>query len=113
MKSLFFIFLFSLSNAYALEIQCDSDLEQIDVVFKTSNQTNTTYLLFFNENSVVKHWALEKQLVENDYLSFSYEDTETKIFIDKQKRQGKIISQTALLEDKRNFYLRNCESFEK
>jgi len=37
---------------HALEIQCDTNVQDIDVVIKTSPDTGITYLLFLKESTV-------------------------------------------------------------
>jgi len=92
----------------ALELQCQTPWEDVLMVIKTSPETQTTYLLFLNDEGVEKYWPLPHNFITDNLEHFLYADSETQIEINKQKLTGLISSEENLFRNERLIPLNHC-----
>lgn len=100
-----------ITNASALEIQCDSIWNDILVVLKKSPATNVSYLLFLGEKDLEKYYVIYKENYTYTGSSFHFEDEQTSINVNLNTTQGEISSTSALFRGEGNLPLTNCQSF--
>jgi hypothetical protein len=95
-------------HVYCFEIQCQTNWKDVLMVIKTSEMSQTTYLLFFNEHQLEKHWPLLKSNYQNSENNFTYHDNDTEIYIGYNLAKGFIKSMEPLFRDKKLISLTNC-----
>ncbi|MCR9204388.1 MAG: hypothetical protein NXH75_07420 [Halobacteriovoraceae bacterium] len=106
---LFFIFLFSIS-AHALEIQCSTEWEEIDLVIKTSESSGTTYMLFLKGNQLEKYWPLPEGSFQSTGDSFQFKDDQTHLKIH-LGGEGVLSSTPPLFRETEEIKLSSCLLF--
>lgn len=110
MKSLF-LFLFTLTfSTQALEIQCKTQWEETDLIIKTSESSQVTYLLFLKEDQLDKYWPLPDGSFSFQENIFTYQDEQTSLSI-LVNGEGKLESTPPLYNNESSIQLTNCLSF--
>lgn len=110
MKALL-LFIFLTPSVQAFEIQCSTQLESVLMVVKTSEMSSKTYLLFLNESQVEKYYPIDDQYVANDPATFHYQDSDSKIMINKIKKSGQIISSGFIFRNESIIQLSDCVEY--
>jgi hypothetical protein len=106
------LLIFSLTNScFALEIQCETTIEGVTFVVKTSEQSGVTYILFIDEQSVLAYWPIPEESFRHDEQGFNFEDNETNIAIETQSSNGNIQSSNSVFNGEHDLQLINCELF--
>ena len=90
---LLFILIYGISSVKALEIQCHTpNFDDALIVVKTSETSNKTYLLLFNETDLEKYWRLDDSMWSDNEHMFHYRDEESEILIKKTTLDGSFSS---------------------
>lgn len=95
----------------ALEIQCITNFQGIDLVVKTSDLTQHTYLFLLSENDVEKYWHLSDNLFQSDETSFKYQDEDSELSIDLISTSGYLKSSGPIFHNSNEIQLSNCLKF--
>jgi len=83
------------------------------MVIKKSEMSNSTYLLFLNNEALEKYWPLDPKLTENNENLFSFEDQDTTILIDKESGNGSIVTKGPLLRETSEIQLTQCKEVQE
>lgn len=91
MKSMLLIITLLIHSAtlFATEIQCQSNVEGIDIVIKKSPQTQLFYLLLFKEENVLPIRLNSSSIFMTD-KSLNYNHDEVKVFINLEELVGEV-----------------------
>jgi hypothetical protein len=98
-------------QAFAYEVQCQTQWDDLLLVVKVSPSSLKTYLLFMNENEIEKYWHLPASNIKVSSSSFLFKDEDTEINIDLLKNQGRVYSLAPIIRDTRSIKLKGCETF--
>lgn len=97
-------------SSFGLEIQCNTEWENIDLVVKTSESSGVTYILFLKGDELDKYWRLPDGSFESSDSSFSFKDGETSLEIT-VGAEGILKSTPALYNDAEEIKLSSCLPF--
>ena len=79
------------------------------MVIKKSETSNTTYLLFLNDEALEKFWPLDPKSTIQDETVFSYKEKDTHIHVNKETQRGKITSEYLLIRGEKSITITNCK----
>ena len=109
---LLLILIYGISSVKALEIQCKTpSFEDALIVVKTSENSNITYLLLFNETDLEKYWPLDDSMWSDNEHMFHYRDEETEILINKTTLTGSFNSQGVQIRGEGLVELTDCNLY--